>query len=157
MRLNGDFRKGDGLALVYRRPDIRKFAPVRFCRQPVLEFDVTAAKRNDGRAGPVIGIELGKDVLDVVLDGMFRDAKIGRDDLVRLSFGDTAQNVQLPGSKLVVGRVLCQLLRDLGRHSPLTDVSPAYRVDEFSSQQILQQIPDRARLEGTQHLNIAGA
>ena len=83
-----------------------------------LELDDAPLHADDRRVRPIVGVEFRKNALDSALDGVFGHAELIRNLLVRVPGGDEMQHCDFCWSQGLVGHVLGDLERDLGRKTP---------------------------------------
>ena len=67
---------------------------------------------------PIVGGQLGEDVLDVALDGLFGDGEVGGDHLVGIPARDEPEHLDFPWGQGIIRSMLGQFCRDF-RYDPL--------------------------------------
>src|SRR5690349_13924673 len=118
---------------VYPRPDACRNPPKGSCRASLgriaapavvafamaSELDDPAPEADHRRVRPVLRAELGQNVPYLPLDRLFAERKLSGDFLVGIALRDQAQDADLRGRERIVGRVLGNFHRHVGReHLP---------------------------------------
>src|SRR5580698_7241124 len=120
----------------------------------VLEMDNAAADGNRNGLGAVAGSQLGHDVLDVYLDGPFRNEEFIGDVPVTVAFGDLLQDLNLAGCQLLIAVVV----REAGGHFRgnrlLAGVHFADSLDQGLRRHALDDVASRSTFESSLHFNI---
>jgi hypothetical protein len=96
---------------------------------------------------PVIGAQLGENVRDVALNSRFSDIESVRNLFIGISYGNQSQDINFPGTQLILCRELGQLGSDAGRYSFAGEFGISTRQYKSSSASHLQRSgPACARL-----------
>jgi hypothetical protein len=90
--------------------------------------------------GPVVGAKLRKNVRNVALDGVLRNAKPAGDLFVRIPGRDQPKHIDLPRTQLVVPGMVNQLGGELRGDSLLAGMDSSDGVQQFSDHVSLQNI-----------------
>jgi hypothetical protein len=86
------------------------------------EVNDSSLQADDRRVRPVIGVEFRKNALDAPFDGVFCDAELIGNLLVRVPVGDQAQHHQFGRCQRLIADVLSELERRLRRQTPFASV-----------------------------------
>ena len=81
----------------------------------MLQLDDSSLETDDCGVRPVVGVQFRKNALDSALDGVFRNAELIRNLLVRVPGGDEAQHADFCRRQGLIGHMLRDLERGLGR------------------------------------------
>ena len=104
---------------------------------------------------PVVGAQLRKDVLDVALDGVFRQHELVGNNLVGVPSRNQAQHLHLPCGQRIVNGVVGQLRRHLRADAFAAGVHVADGVQKLLLQEALEQVRLRAGFERPHRLDVA--
>jgi hypothetical protein len=112
-----------------------------------LQVDDPAFQTNGDGMRPIVGGQLGEDVLDVALDGFFGDGELGGDHLVGIPGRDEAEDLDFPNGQGIIGSMLGQFRRYLGHDSLVPRMNEADGLRQFFPQDAFEQVGPSARLE----------
>src|SRR6185369_3620413 len=105
-----------------------------------LELNYAAAQADGDGLGAIGGAQFFHDVLDVNLDGFFRDEEALGDFAVTISTGYFLQHLDLAVRENLVAHVFEKLRSDLGWNPFLARVNLADHVEQLGWRHVLQQV-----------------
>ena len=92
----------------------------------------------------------------MTLDSCFPNGKLIGDFLISIAGANQANHINFARTQLIVGSMLGQLGRNIGRNSFVSGVDTPDRVQQFSVYVSLHYVPASTRFDGSQHLDITG-
>src|SRR5580698_4295350 len=119
-----------------------------------LKVDDAAADGNGDGLGAVVGPQLGHDVLDVNLDGPFRDEELLGDVPVTIAFGDLLQYLDLAGCQPFIAVVVSKPRSYFGGNCFLPAMHFANSLEQGLRRHALDDVASRSTLESSLHFNV---
>src|SRR5580692_1075914 len=104
---------------------------------------------------PVIGSELGENILHMRLDRGFRHREFNRDDLVGRAQGNATQYFHLPLRECIICDVLQECFGDFGRYSSAAGMHDANGFRQILPNHVFQQVSRCSRLERAKRLYVS--
>src|SRR6202034_2672048 len=99
--------------------------------------------------------ELRKNALEVASDGVLRNAKLFRDDLIRTATGDPAKRFQLAAGECIVSDMLGHLDGNFLGDAAMACMHQPDGIDQLRPQHALQKIAGSSCLECPQSLYVS--
>src|SRR5271170_7256205 len=93
--------------------------------------------RDEYRRCPVVDLELGKNILKVILYGLFAQVESRRDFFIPQTSCDLVEDFQFARGETSVGDAGGQFLGDFRRNGPMSRVDAANCPDKFDVRRIL--------------------
>src|SRR5580698_2351827 len=118
-------------------------------------MDDAATDGNRDCLGAIVGSQLGHDVLDVNLNGSFRDKKFFGDIPVTIAFGNLLQNLNLAGCQPFIAVVVGEPSSYFGGDCLLAAVHFTNSLQQDLGRHALDDVACRSTFESSLHFNIA--
>src|SRR5580658_6635197 len=103
---------------------------------------------------PVLGVQLRKYICDIAFYACFPDGQLLGNLSIAVSTCDQSQHVHLARGQVVPG-MIHEFHGNLLRYAPLSGMNSSNGLQEFSMDLSFEQISSRARLDRSNHLNVA--
>ena len=132
----------------------RYFPPV-FYRFHSLNLKETAPHRDRDSVGPVVGMQLLDDILDVEINGRLCDTQLASNLFVAVAFLNQPKHLEFPGREIFFTNMFCEAGRRFARHLFSAGVDRADRIDQLAFRRALKEVTRGPCPQGTLDFGVA--